>query len=171
MKNLILLVLLVVVAIAGYNFVNKPVETTEVTTVSEEMAVSAPEVAEEITTTSDVEMATENSSVNSEEAELNLTSPADMPEEARNDMFNAMIAYRKCMSTDKPEYHQQDVRPEAIAETTLFACDPHLDDLKAVLTTNNVNAALTEGMVRKTRSKAARKLIGSIMQAQAMGAR
>ena len=152
MKSLILIVLFAVASIASYNFMNKPVNVTDTVETSqvEPVAVETTEV---------------------KDTEQNLMSPADMPEAARTEMFNALIEYRKCMGTNKPEYHEENVRAEAMAEKTLLACDPHLDTLRTVLSTNNVNGALVEGMARKTRSKAARKLISSIMQAQAMGAR
>ena len=158
MKNLILIVLLVVAGIAGYNFVNTSTDdavvetTTEVdTAVSNDEATAAPE-AEAVTTDSTESM----------------NSPSEMPEKEQDKMFHAMADYNKCMMQNRLEYQQQgNLRAETMAEKTLFACDPLLDDLKAILVANNINPALREGMVRKMRSRAARKLIGSLMQSMA----
>lgn len=162
MKNLILIVLLVIAGIAGYNFVNTSTDdnvveiATEVaTTASNEEAVSKLESSEKTEETATGE-------------NLNMNSPADMPKEEQTKMYNAMADYNKCMLKNRLEYQQQgNLRAEAMAEKTLFACDPLLDDLKAILAANNINEALREGMVRKMRSRAARKLIGSLMQAMA----
>jgi len=82
-------------------------------------------------------------------------------------MYGAIMEYNKCMMQNRLEYHQQGVRAESVADKTLTACEPHLDDLKLVLETNNVNQDLREGMVKTMRQRAARKLMSNVMQSLA----
>jgi len=158
MKNLVIIVLLVVIAIAGYDYVNKSKETTPVAAVVEE------EVTTEEASAAVVEEVTEET-VNSED--VNLITPADMTEAAQTEMYNHIMEYNKCMMQNRLEYHQQGIKAENVADKTLTACEPHLDDLKATLATNNVNSDLREGMIKTMRQRAARKLMSTIMQSLA----
>ncbi len=154
MKNLIFIVLLAVVAIAGYSYVNQQKETDVVATAAEE--VSNDVVIDESTTATEVK-----------DEDINLITPADMTEEAQAEMYKNIMEYNKCMLQNRLEYHQQGVRTEDVADKTLTACEPHLDELKATLTANNVNSDLREGMVKTMRQRAARKLMSTIMQSMA----
>lgn len=160
MKNLVLIVLLVVVAIAGYNFVNKPVGNVEVAAVEE---ASVPVVNEE----SEV---VENSSEDvaaTEEQPISMITPADMSEEAQTEMYTTIGEYNKCMMTNRLEYHQQGNNAEEVANKTLTACEAHLDTLAATLLANNVNEDLRKGMVMTMRKRAARKLMSAVTQSLA----
>lgn len=157
MKNLVIVVLLVVVAIAGYNFVNQQEEdTVEVVTTVEEV-------------TNDVEQATPvaDDVTASESEEVSMIAPVDMPEEAQTEMYNHIMKYNQCMMQNRLEYHQQGISATDVADKTLAACEPHLDDLKATLTANNVNVDLREGMIKAMRQRASRKLLSTIMQSLA----
>jgi len=100
-------------------------------------------------------------------AEENLITPADMPEAAQTEMYGAITDYNKCMMQNRLEYHQKGISVAGVADKTLQACEPHLDTLDEVLTTNNVNEGLSKTMVGKLRSKAARKLMSAVMQSMA----
>ena len=164
MKSLVLIVLLVLAGIAGYNFINKP--TTEVDTVTTTIEeIATPAVNEETVTEVITTEETETKGVSDE----NMTTPADMPEAAQQEMYSSMMEYNKCMMQDKPEYHQENMRTEDIAGKTLQTCEPKLDRLKAVLEENNVNVDLREGMVKTVRQRSTRKLMSAVMQSQAAG--
>lgn len=159
MKNLIFIVLLVIVAIAGYSIMNKPTEAVAVT------EVSVKDTASDTTTEQATEVIDEVTST--ETKELNLITPADMSEQAQDEMYTHIMEYNKCMMQNRLEYHQQGVRAESVADKTLSACEPHLDELKLVLEANNVNQGLREGMVKTMRQRAARKLMSNVMQSLA----
>lgn len=159
MKNLIFVVLLVIAGIAGYDYINKPVDIVD----SEKEAVTAVVEKNSVKETVAVdEVVTPES-----ESSVNLMTPADMSEEAQAEMYSFMMEYNKCMMQNKPEYHQLDVRTEDIAAKTFDECAPNLDDLKAVLAANGVNEGLQEGMVKTLQQRASRKLMSAIMQSKA----
>jgi hypothetical protein len=171
MKSLVFIVLLVLAGIAGYNFINKPTENVEAVAVVEEA-----KVADEALATADETILEETvtEGIVSEEAVsppvtdgTNMITPADMSEEAQHEMYSVMMAYNKCMMQDKPEYHQPNIRAEDIAGKTLAGCEPNLDELRVVLETNNVNAELSEGMLKTVRQRSTRKLMSAVMQSQA----
>jgi len=154
MKNLVIIVSLVVVAIAGYSYVNQSKETAPVAA-----------VVEEVTNESSVAVVEDVAS--SEAEEVNIIAPSDMPEAAQTEMYNHIMEYNKCMMQNRLEYHQQGIRAENVADKTLTACEPHLDELKETLTVNNVNSDLRDGMIKTMRQRAARKLMSTIMQSLA----
>ncbi|MDC9724915.1 MAG: hypothetical protein PSN44_03205 [Gammaproteobacteria bacterium] len=156
MKNLVIVVLLVVVAIAAYSYVNQPKENVDAVVVEEAVVATT----EGSTTVTEETVATETE-------EVSMITPADMSEEAQAEMYNHIMEYNKCMMQNRLEYHQQGVRVENVADKTLTTCEPHLDALKATLVTNNVNEGLREGMVKTMRQRAARKLMSTIMQSRA----
>jgi len=158
MKNLVIVVVLVVVAIAGYSYLNQQSSTVEVVTATVEESVS--NAAEEVAPPTE-----EVVSIESED--VNIITPADMSEDAQAEMYGHIMKYNECMMKNRLEYHQQGVKAQNVADKTLTACEPHLDDLKATLTTNNVNSDLREGMVKTMRQRAARKLMSTIMQSLA----
>lgn len=165
MKSLVFIVLLVLAGIAGYNFINKPTENVEAVAVVEEANVINNEtstadetIVEEIVTEETVSPLTDDT---------NMITPADMSQEAQDEMYSVMMSYNKCMMQDKPEYHQPKMRAEDIAGQTLAGCEPNLDALRVVLETNNVNADLTEGMLKTVRQRSTRKLMSAVMQSQA----
>lgn len=135
MKNLIFVVILVIVAIAGYKFVNKPADDVEV-------EVSAVE---------------ENSD------SVNLNTPADMSEEAQAEMYNFIMEYNKCMMQGRLEATTQQQQMQQAANDILMKCDAHLEQLKVHLLANDVNEPLAIGMVNKMRSRGARKLMTKAM--------
>lgn len=163
MKNLVFIVLLVLAGIAGYNFINKPIENVEaVAVVVEDVAISTENVAP---------LATDESITEETAAPVsdgtNMITPADMSEEAQHEMYTVMMSYNKCMMQDRPEYHQPNIRAEDIAGQTLATCESNLDALKVVLETNNVNADLSDGMLKTVRQRSTRKLMSAVMQSQA----
>ncbi|NOQ82022.1 MAG: hypothetical protein GQ548_05815 [Methylophaga sp.] len=160
MKNLALVVLVVVVAIVGYDFVNKPVENVEVAAV-EEASVPVVNEESEVVENSSEDVAT------TEEEPVSMITPADLSEEAQTEMYTAIGEYNKCMMTNRLEYHQQGNNAEEVANKTLTACETHLDTLAATLLANNVNEGLRKGMVMTMRKRAARKLMSAVTQSLA----
>lgn len=166
MKSLVFIVLLVLAGIAGYNFINKTTENVEAVAIVEDVKVAANEalsIAEKTVT----EAIVPEETVSPETDGTSMITPADMSEEAQHEMYSVMMSYNKCMMQDKPEYHQPNVRAEDIAGQTLAACESNLDALKVVLETNNVNADLSDGMVKTVRQRSTRKLMSAVMQSQA----
>ncbi|MDB2705699.1 hypothetical protein N9Y67_04100 [Pseudomonadota bacterium] len=158
MKSLVFIVLLVVAAIAGYSIINKPTET---------VAVVDSAVEEVTDNTVEPAQAMDAAAESAESEEVNLITPADMTEKAQEEMYSNIMEYNKCMMQNRLEYHQQGMRAESVADKTLTACEPHLDDLKLTLETNNVNKDLSEGMVKTMRQRMARKLMSNVMQSLA----
>ena len=154
MKNLIFIVLIAVVGIAGYDFMNKPAENVE------PIAEVVTETAEAVTTAQSVEEAIIAD-------EDNLKTPADMSEEAQSEMYGFMMEYNKCMMKNRAEYHQDDIKIEDAAGITFEECAPLLDSLKGVLAANGVNRGLQEGMAKTLSQRASRKLMSTIMQSKA----
>ncbi len=161
MKSLVFIVLLALAAIAGYNFVNKPTEKSD-TVVLEEIAST--ELNEASPNDNDAES---EDVITDSSDDVSMITPADMSEEAQQAMYDSMVKYNKCMMEDRPQYHQENLKAEEVADQTLQECQPNLDALKAVLTSNNVNVDLREGMVKTVRQRTARKLMSAVMQAKA----
>ncbi|ODN67495.1 MULTISPECIES: hypothetical protein [Methylophaga] len=96
-------------------------------------------------------------------AEESMLTPGDMPQEAINEMTNNITAYNKCMMESRLNANKSGQDATQNADDILQSCEPQLDELKQLLTDNNVNPGLTEGMARTLRSKAARQLMGQAM--------
>jgi signal recognition particle GTPase len=161
MKSLFLIILLVLAGIAGYNFINKPAENVETVAVEENMAA-----VEETEAAADNEVVAKEVMTEASDS-VSMITPADMSEEAQQEMYASMMEYNKCMMQDKPEYHLENVRAEDVAGATLEACEPHLDTLIEILTVNDVNMDLREGMIKTVRQRSTRKLMSAVMQSQA----
>lgn len=151
MKNLVLVILLAVAVAAGYFFStngDEQVEDASSSTVEENVIADGVE--------NDMPIAEES-----------MITPADIPEEAQSAMYGTITDYNKCMMQNRLEYHQKGIKVANVADKTLQACEPHLDELTAVLVANNVNAGLTKNMANTMRSRAARKLMSAVMQSMA----
>ena len=96
-------------------------------------------------------------------AEESILTPWDMPQEAINEMTSNITAYNKCMMESRLNASKTGNSATQNADDILQSCEPKLDELNEVLTANNVNPGLTEGMARSLRSKAARQLMGQTM--------
>lgn len=96
-------------------------------------------------------------------AEESILTPWDMPQEAVNEMTTNITAYNKCMMQSRLNANKTGKDATQNADEILQSCEPKLDELKELLTANNVNPGLTEGMARSLRSKAARQLMGQAM--------
>lgn len=96
--------------------------------------------------------------------EESMITPVDMPEEAQHEMYTAIADYNKCMMQNRLAYHQQGISVANVADKTLQICEPHIEQLKAVLESNQVNVGLKEKMANTMRSRAVRKLMGAVMQ-------
>jgi len=156
MKNLIFVVLLVVVAIAGYTIINKPNENVE------NMATSVAPSAEK---TSQVN--NEATVANTDVQEANPITPADLSEAAQKEMYAKIFDYQKCMLKQRLEYAKEHVKMTDMVNKTISACEPRLDELATVLADNHVNEGLRKKMVHTMRSKAARKLMSNMMKSMA----
>ena len=80
-----------------------------------------------------------------------------------NEMTSNITAYNKCMMESRLNASKTGNSATQNADDILQSCEPKLDELKELLTANNVNPGLTEGMARSLRSKAARQLMGQTM--------
>ncbi|AFI84850.1 hypothetical protein Q7A_2034 [Methylophaga nitratireducenticrescens] len=96
-------------------------------------------------------------------AEQSMLTPWDMPQNAIHQMTNNITAYNKCMMESRLNANKTSKAATQNADDILHSCDPKLDELKELLTANDVNPGLVEGMARSLRSKAARKLMGQAM--------
>ncbi len=96
-------------------------------------------------------------------AEESILAPGDMPDKAINEMTNHITAYNKCMMESRLNSSKTRKGVTQSADDILQSCEPKLDELKELLTANNVNPGLVEGMARTLRSKAARQLMGQAM--------
>jgi hypothetical protein len=82
-------------------------------------------------------------------ADDSLITPGDMPEEAQNTMFNISMDYNKCMMQSRLEASTQQRAVQEAADGILQKCETHLDDMKALLSSNHVNEELVVGMTKK----------------------
>ena len=96
-------------------------------------------------------------------AEESILTPWDMPQESINEMTSNITAYNKCMMESRLNASKTGKSATQTAGDILQSFEPKLDELKELLTANNVNPGLTEGMARSLRSKAARQLMGQTM--------
>lgn len=92
-----------------------------------------------------------------------MVTPGDMPQEAINKMMENVANYNKCMMTSRFEASQSGMDVRHSAENILQYCEAGLDELKLLLTENDVNPALVEGMAKSLRSKAAKQLMNRAM--------
>jgi len=96
-------------------------------------------------------------------ADESLLTPWDMPQQAIDEMTSDITDYNKCMMQSRLNANKTRKDAAQNADEILQSCEPKLDELKELLTANNVNPGLTEGMARSLRSKAARQLMGQAM--------
>lgn len=96
-------------------------------------------------------------------ADETIITPGDMPQEAINKMMENVTSYNKCMMTSRLEASQQGMDIRHSADAILQSCEAGLDELKLLLTENEVNPALVEGMAKSLRSKAAKQLMNRAM--------
>lgn len=96
-------------------------------------------------------------------ADESLLTPGDMPQEAITEMTMTITTYNKCMMESRLNTNTNGRDAMQNADDILQSCETKLDELKQLLTDNNVNPGLTEGMAKTLRSKAARQLMGQAM--------
>ncbi len=152
MKNLVMIILLVVVAILGYRMVNQPVKTG-----GEQTSNTTEQTMDKMAPASDAAKMTQDK----------LTTPADMPKAAQEKMMHKIVNYQKCMLRRRPEYMNGQAKMTDMVDKTIQLCEPELTALDAVLQANHVNENLRKKMVHTMRSKAARKLMSNVMKSMA----
>lgn len=103
-------------------------------------------------------------------AEENLTTPADLPEAEQNKIFEYHTEYNRCMMNSRLEASSAGENVKEQANKILLGCEDKLEDLKALLISNNVNENLAIGMTKKMRSRAARQLMTKSMNQMAQQA-
>lgn len=103
-------------------------------------------------------------------AEENLTTPADLSEAEQNKIFEYHTEYNRCMMNARLEKSASGQNVKEQANKILLGCESHLDDLKDLLISNNVNEGLAVGMTKKMRSRAARQLMTKSMNQMAQQA-
>lgn len=89
--------------------------------------------------------------------------PSDMPEEAQKTMSGHLTNYNKCMMQSRLSTSKNGKDAQQHADEIMSGCETHLDHLGELLAENEVDAALTEGMKKTMRSRAARKLMARTM--------
>jgi hypothetical protein len=91
--------------------------------------------------------------------EVSLITPGDLPEEAQNTMYKMLYEYNQCMMIGRLKANQGGQSVQQAADEIMASCEGHMDTLKAHLLAHNVNKSLVEGMTKKMRSRAARKMM------------
>lgn len=91
--------------------------------------------------------------------EVSLITPGDLPEEAQNTMYKTLYEYNQCMMIGRLKANQGGQSVQQAADEIMASCEGHMDTLKAHLLAHNVNKSLVEGMTKKMRSRAARKMM------------
>ncbi len=89
--------------------------------------------------------------------------PADMPEEAQKAMSGHLTSYNKCMMQSRLSTSKNGKDAQQHADEIMSGCETHLDALGELLAKHDVDAALTEGMKKSMRSRAARQLMTRTM--------
>lgn len=100
--------------------------------------------------------------------------PADLSAEQSNQMYSILTDYNRCMMQGRLQPNAEAKSAQDAANQVMQACETHLDALKLHLSDNGVEQSLVEGMAKRMRSNAARKMMTQTMnnlaaQAQAMG--
>lgn len=89
--------------------------------------------------------------------------PADMPEKAQIAMSGHLTGYNKCMMQSRLSTSKSGKDAQQHADDIMTGCETHLDELGELLAEHEVDAALTEGMKKTMRSRAARQLMARTM--------
>ncbi|HAZ60904.1 MAG TPA: hypothetical protein DCY89_04940 [Gammaproteobacteria bacterium] len=91
--------------------------------------------------------------------------PDALSDAERADMVTAANAYSECLITEATR-HDDEPDPRVIADAAMGACDERLQALGSLLTALRLDPGYAEGFRRQTRDRAARSLLGLIMQVQ-----
>jgi Zn-finger domain-containing protein len=89
--------------------------------------------------------------------------PADLSADASDKMYTILTQYNSCMMQSRLKPMEEVRSGQDLANKIMQGCETHLDELKVHLTDNDVEPALVEGMAKKMRSRAARKLMTDTM--------
>lgn len=89
--------------------------------------------------------------------------PADMPEAAQKEMSGHITDYNKCMMESRLSASKTGQDAQQNAQNIMSGCETHLDSLDELLTKNEVDAGLVQGMQKTMRSRAARQLMARTM--------
>lgn len=89
--------------------------------------------------------------------------PADLSADASDKMYTILTQYNSCMMQSRLKPMEEVKSGQDLANKIMQGCETHLDELKVHLTDNDVEPALVEGMAKKMRSRAARKLMTDTM--------
>lgn len=89
--------------------------------------------------------------------------PADLSADESDKMYKILTQYNSCMMQSRLKPLEEGMSGQELANQIMQGCEKHLDDLKAHLSDNNIEPALVEGMAKKMRSRAARKLMTNTM--------
>ncbi len=91
--------------------------------------------------------------------------PDALSEAERADMITAANAYSECLIAEASR-SEEEPDPRVIADAAMGACADRLQALGALLTALRLDPGYAEGFRRQTRDRAARSLLGLIMQVQ-----
>jgi hypothetical protein len=89
--------------------------------------------------------------------------PADLSADASDKMYSILTHYNSCMMQSRLKPMEEVKSGQDLANKIMQGCETHLDSLKTHLNENNVEPTLVEGMAKKMRSRAARKLMTDTM--------
>ena len=90
--------------------------------------------------------------------------PADLSADASDKMYSILTQYNSCMMQSRLKPMEEEIKSgQDLANKIMQGCETHLDALKTHLGDNNVEPTLVEGMAKKMRSRAARKLMTDTM--------
>lgn len=164
MKSLIIIIVLVLAGIAGYNFINKPTSDVESLAVVED---ATPSEKNEVASSTVEDVSEQIDAPGLEDVEI--TSSTDKAEAPKHEVSLLMKDYDKCMLEDKPEYHQENLKAEDMVGQTISECEPILVDMKEALDANDVNDALGKNIIQNLRLRLTDQLMVVVLAAQEAG--
>lgn len=89
--------------------------------------------------------------------------PDALTEGERGEMIEAANAYGECLLNEAGR-REDEPDPRAIADAAMGACSGRLDSLQALLAGLQLDPGYAEAFKRQTRDRAARRLLGLLMQ-------
>jgi hypothetical protein len=90
-------------------------------------------------------------------------SPEQLTAEERGRMVEGANAYGTCLATEAGQF-KEEPDPRTIADKAMGACRVKLDELDAVMEALALDPAFAEGFRNSTRDRAARRLLGLLME-------
>ena len=89
--------------------------------------------------------------------------PDTLTDAERGDMVKAANAYGECLIAEASQ-REGEADPRTIADAAMGACNDRLDALQSLLAGLRLDTGYAEAFRRQTRDRAARRLLGLLMQ-------